>query len=71
MTISAGCHRCGRLWGFRAEHLARHSELAEGGWCARPSARWVWVISVRDSQNIFANVDSQRAFEANNSDYVW
>jgi hypothetical protein len=68
MTKSGVCYRCGRLWGFRSEHLARRTARLRPARCAGPSARWVWAFSVRDIQNIFANVDGQRAFYANKCD---
>jgi hypothetical protein len=71
MTIFGGCHSGGRLGGFRAGYLARHSELADGGRATEPKIRWVWVISVHDSQNIFADMARQRALRADNSELVW
>ena len=53
---------------FAAEHLTRHEGLNIGGRQENTDSRWVWVVSVHDSQNIFANVDGQRAFDANKCD---
>jgi hypothetical protein len=53
---------------FAAGYLAGVGELATIEVCRLPTKSWVWVDSVHDSQNIFAIVDGQRAFGANNSD---
>jgi hypothetical protein len=33
---------------YAAEHLTRHSELADGERSANPKLRWVWADSVHD-----------------------
>ena len=54
-----------------AEYLARSWGSNIGGAVARPTEGRVWAFSVHDIQNIFADVDGQRALDANKSDQVW
>ena len=51
-----------------AEYLTGSWGSNIGGAVARPTGGWVWAFSVHDIQNIFADVDSQRAFDANKYD---
>ena len=57
--------------GLRAEYLTGNGELVGGGRTEVSETLWVWAFSVHDSQNIFANVGSQRAFDANKYELVW
>jgi len=67
MTLFGACHRCGRLWGFRSEHLARQGELADDGGAPglNPAGCGLTACVIA---KYFADVARQRALQANNSD---